>query len=89
MPTPDQFQAEVARLALAVARDHGFALGGGHALIAHGIVQRPTEDVDLFTDADGGVQAAAELVEAVLAGAGMTVDVIPETSELGDVFYGF
>ena len=46
----EEFQARVAQVALAVAREHGFALAGGHALIAHGIVSRPTEDVDLFTD---------------------------------------
>jgi hypothetical protein len=50
MSAPGPFQVEVARLALAAAREHGFALAGGHALIAHGIVSRPTIDVDLFTD---------------------------------------
>ncbi|MFV2018338.1 nucleotidyl transferase AbiEii/AbiGii toxin family protein [Micromonospora sp. LOL_023] len=52
--TSEEFQAEVARLALVVASRHGFALAGGHALIAHGVVDRPTEDVDLFTDQTGG-----------------------------------
>ena len=28
----------------------GFALAGGYALQAHGLVQRISEDVDLFTD---------------------------------------
>jgi len=87
--TPDPFQTRVAKLALLAAREHGFALGGGHALIAYGIVSRPTEDVDLFTDADDGVQPAAELVKRALVDAGMTIQVIPETSELGDLFYGF
>jgi len=87
--TPDAFQTRVAKLALLAAREHGFALGGGHALIAYGIVSRPTEDVDLFTDADDGVQPAAELVKRALVDAGMTIQVIPETSELGDLFYGF
>ena len=86
---PDPFQTRVTRLALIAAREHGFALGGGHALIAYGIVSRPTEDVDLFTDSDDGVQAAAELVKAALIEAGMAIEVIPETSELGDLFYGF
>jgi hypothetical protein len=89
MTFSDPFQADVARLALAVACDHGFALAGGHALIAHGIVDRPTEDVDLFTDEADGVQAAAALVVAALSHAGLDVEEIPETSELGDVFLGF
>ena len=45
--------------------------------------------MDLFTDEDGGVQAAAKLVKAALVDAGMAIDVIPETSELGELFYGF
>ena len=89
MPTADPFQTNVARLALDATREHGFALAGGHALIAHGIVARSTEDVDLFTNADGAVQAAAQLVERKLIDAGFDVEVIPVTSELGDVFYGF
>jgi hypothetical protein len=89
MPAADSFQTNVARMLLDVTREHGFALAGGHALIAHGIVSRPTEDVDLFTNADGAVQAAAQIVERRLTDAGFDVVVIPETSELGDVFYGF
>jgi predicted nucleotidyltransferase component of viral defense system len=83
------FQTDVARLALDATREHGFALAGGHALIAHGIVSRPTEDIDLFTNEDGAVQAAAGLLARKLINAGFDVDVIPETSELGDIFYGF
>ncbi|MDG4770948.1 nucleotidyl transferase AbiEii/AbiGii toxin family protein [Solwaraspora sp. WMMD792] len=45
----------MARLALGVAQRHGFALAGGHALIAYGVVDRPTEDVDLFTDQSGSI----------------------------------
>jgi Nucleotidyl transferase AbiEii toxin, Type IV TA system len=89
MSAPDLFQTEVARLAPDAAREHGFALAGGHALIAHGVISRPTEDVDLFTNADGAVHVAAQLVEQALVDAGFTVDVVPETSDLGDVFYGF
>ncbi|HET8658178.1 MAG TPA: nucleotidyl transferase AbiEii/AbiGii toxin family protein [Micromonosporaceae bacterium] len=61
MTAPDPLQAEVARLALTAAGKHGFALAGGRALIAHGIVNRPTADVDLFTDQTGGVPAAPEI----------------------------
>jgi hypothetical protein len=43
---PDPFQADVARVALHAARQWGFALAGGHALIAHGLMSRPTEDVE-------------------------------------------
>lgn len=40
-------QREVARVALTVT--DGFALAGSGAIREHGIIDRPTEDVDLFT----------------------------------------
>ncbi|MFC0004066.1 nucleotidyl transferase AbiEii/AbiGii toxin family protein [Micromonospora siamensis] len=86
---PDPFQQQVARIALTVAHRHGFALAGGQALIAHGIGARPTEDIDLFTDIDGGVAAAADLVRDALVNAGLQVDSIADSGELEDVFYGF
>jgi hypothetical protein len=89
MAAPGPFQVEVARLALAAAREHGFALAGGHALIAHGIVMRPTIDVDLFTDQATGVRAAAESVATALEEAGLTVEIIEDESDLGDLFDGF
>jgi hypothetical protein len=35
----------VAAIALRAAARYGFALAGGCALIAHGVIGRPTEDV--------------------------------------------
>jgi len=57
---------QVASIALAAAARHGFALGGGNALLAHGLTTRPTQDVDLFTDQEHGVEAATAAVEAAL-----------------------
>jgi hypothetical protein len=84
---PNPFQVRVAKLALTAAQRHGFALGGGHALLAHGLVHRPTEDVDLFTDVDGGVRAATEPVRAALIGAGLSADRLVEDG-LAELFYG-
>ena len=64
---------DVARIALAVADKHGFVLGGGVAWLVNGLVQRPTEDVDLFTDTEDGVSAAADEVTAALIAAGYSV----------------
>jgi hypothetical protein len=83
--TVEELQVEVARIALGVAQAHGFALGGGHALNLYGIVHRATEDVDLFTDVDGGVRAAGDLVAQALRGAGLDVTVY---GDLGEVFGG-
>ena len=65
---------EVAAIALRAASSHGFALGGGNALIAHGIVSRLTEDVDLFTDKEDGVAQAADAVQSALSAAGLHAD---------------
>src|SRR5580700_681041 len=56
----EQLQRDVARIALRAAARYGFALAGGNALIAHGIIDRMTEDVDLFSNQEAGVPAAAE-----------------------------
>lgn len=40
----------LAQIGLRVGGSYGFALAGGHAIAAHGILERPSEDVDLFAD---------------------------------------
>jgi Nucleotidyl transferase AbiEii toxin, Type IV TA system len=69
----DDLYRDVARVALAVATKHGFVLGGGVAWLVNGLVHRPTEDVDLFTDTAGAVEAAAGEVAAALTAAGYRV----------------
>jgi hypothetical protein len=83
------FQRRVASLALAVAQERGFALAGGQALIAHGIVNRATEDIDLFTDDRVGVRQAVEAVTTALTEAGLDVERVAEMDELDEVFAGF
>lgn len=69
----DDFYRDVATIALAVGEKHGFVLGGGVAWLVNGLVQRPTEDIDLFTDTAGAVGAAADKVTAALTAAGYQV----------------
>lgn len=88
MPFSD-FQREVAAIALKVAAGHGFVLGGGNALILHGIVDRYTADVDLVTDQPAGVEAAAAAVEEALHTAGFRAERQDRDSGLSEVFYGF
>jgi hypothetical protein len=84
----DELHRQVAEIALRAAARHGFALGGGNALIAYGIVDRATEDVDLFTDEDGGVPAAAAGVEAALRAAGFEAERQSRLGDLAEVIYG-
>jgi len=87
MPISD-VQREVAAIALRAAARHGFALAGGNALIAHGIIDRPTDDVDLFSDQENGVAAAADAVEAALRQAGLAAERRDTVGGLEDVFEG-
>ncbi|MEU3458123.1 nucleotidyl transferase AbiEii/AbiGii toxin family protein [Micromonospora sp. NPDC006766] len=83
------FYRDVARVALTAAGPHRFVLGGGVAWAAHGLVARPTEDVDLFADVEGAAAAAAAGVRAALERTGyQVVDADPD-SELAELFDGF
>jgi len=62
------FHERLARIGLNTLADDGFVLAGGYALSGHGIGNRPSEDVDLFTNnfsADEFAQAADRLIEAL------------------------
>jgi hypothetical protein len=83
-----QLHGQVAAIALRAAARHGFALGGGNALMAHGVVDRFTADVDLFTDEEASVAAAAGSVERALRKAGFGTERRDEAGGLGDIFYG-
>jgi hypothetical protein len=85
MPVSD-LHRRVAAVAVAAAARHGFALGGGNALLAHGVISRPTQDVDLFTDQEHGVQAAAGAVEAALRRAGFGAELQDQAGGLTDLF---
>ncbi|MEV0326687.1 nucleotidyl transferase AbiEii/AbiGii toxin family protein [Micromonospora echinospora] len=85
----NEFYREVARVALSAAGPHRFVLGGGVAWAAHGLVTRPTEDVDLFADVEGAAAAAAAEVRTALERAGFAVADADPDSELADLFAGF
>ncbi len=83
-----KLHGQVTAIALRAAAAHGFALGGGNALIAHGVIDRPTQDVDVFSNEAGGVQAAADAVEAALGEAGFRARRLDKTGGLADIFDG-
>jgi Nucleotidyl transferase AbiEii toxin, Type IV TA system len=68
------YHRQVVSAVLPVLDGYGFALAGGNALLAHGISQRPTMDVNLFTDRKGVVPAVAEAVESALRARGFHVE---------------
>lgn len=71
-----EVQREVARMALGSVE--GFALAGSSAIREHGMIDRPTEDVDLFTTrqdiAHFGI--AVDQITSRLRASGLTVDVV-------------
>jgi hypothetical protein len=85
MPVSD-LHRHVAGVALAAAAGHGFALGGGNALLACGIIGRPTQDVDLFTALEHGVEAAADVIRRSLRSAGYEVDRQEDDGGLAGIF---
>ena len=83
----DDLHRHVARIALkAVGRKYEVALAGGNALMVHDIVDRRTEDVDLFVRRLGNVSAAAAEIEAALQAAGYAAERIDQASGLADIW---
>lgn len=74
-------QQEVARILFGLPESTGFALAGGSALVALGVIDRPTRDLDAFVaaragDPPGDVGPLAATFSATLAGAGWDVEAV-------------
>lgn len=87
MPVSELHQ-RIAAIALRAGARYGFALAGGNALLAHEFIDRETEDVDLFTDKESGVEAAAGAVERALRRAGFMTERLDQTAGMADIFEG-
>lgn len=76
MSSDDQLQRDVTRAALAALGGTSFALAGSGAIREHGIIDRPTQDIDLFTsDVDvARFDVAVSTVVNELRKSGHTVD---------------
>jgi len=82
----DHFQAEIAEVALRAIGQHGFALAGAGALVAHGVISRPTQDLDLFTPAEGGPARVSAALLTALTDAGCQVQVLESAEQHGGEF---
>jgi hypothetical protein len=62
----DDFHRRLASIALNAAAEHGFALAGGYAVQAYGVLDRPSEDIDLFTSSvrDDFAEGVAKICNA-------------------------
>ena len=68
------FQIEVARFFFSLPTSASFLLAGGAALLAQGLTNRPTQDLDLFTRHPGDVAKARDAFESAAAPRGWRVD---------------
>jgi len=80
------FQAEIAETALRAIGGQGFALAGAGALVAHGLITRPTEDLDLFSPTEGGPGQVSASLQAALTEAGCQVEVLEPADRHGGEF---
>lgn len=73
----DELQEQVAVVSLRTLAEYGFALAGGQSLQAYGFIERPSADIDMFTDRIDVAGFAAALTEVVtsLSHVGYTVEV--------------
>lgn len=72
----DDLQSNVTRLLLDALDGSGFVLAGAGAIRAHGLTDRPTEDVDLFAGpliSEDDFAAAVTTAERAVADAGYEV----------------
>lgn len=65
------------KIALSAVGDRGFALAGGNALSEHGIGNRQSDDVDLFTDRmDDNVATTVERLKGAFEEQGYSAEII-------------
>ncbi len=73
--TLDPLHEALAALALGLPEARQVALAGGGALLAHDLISRPTQDIDLFTPDPAELARVTEALTAALRDRGYAVDV--------------
>ena len=71
----DPLHEQIARIALALPEAGRVALAGGGAMLAHDLVDRPTQDVDLFTPDPAEVTRLTDALAVALRAEGAQVRV--------------
>jgi len=71
----DPLHEAVAALALGLPEARQVALAGGGALLAHDLISRPTQDIDLFTPDPAELARVTEALTSALRDRGYVVDV--------------
>jgi hypothetical protein len=80
----DPLHLDITRIVLEATARYRAALGGGNALLAHGVSARPTEDVDVFLEDGTLVSAASAAALDALERHGYQVEEHDKSGGLGD-----
>ena len=65
--------------ALALPEADGFALAGGGAMLAHRLIERPIQDIDLFTTLDRSVPGLTRSLSDAMTATGSSVTIIQQS----------
>lgn len=77
MPSPlDEEHALLLSTVLPVCEQYGLALAGGHAVKAHGLVDRPSDGLDLATAGAAPMTAIVDALAVAYRAAGMDTEII-------------
>jgi hypothetical protein len=71
----DPIQRDILAVAMTLPEAQGMALAGGGAMLAHGLVDRRTQDLDLFSPDSAEIAPAAEALRVALLARGYGVKV--------------
>lgn len=77
---------QVAEIILSAASGYLVALGGGNALLAHEVTDRPTQDIDVFFGRINELADATPAIEAALEAAGYSVTPADTAEGLADIW---
>lgn len=85
----DGDHALLVRAALPVCAAYGLAVAGGYAIKAHGLVERPSEDIDFATSAIASIEEIMAALAAAYQEAGLDVQVLDIDVRKGHLLVSF
>lgn len=85
----DGDHALLVQTALPVCVEYGLAVAGGYAIKAHGLVERPSEDIDFATTADASIEEILSALAGAYREAGLEVQVLDVDLRKGHLLVSF
>lgn len=81
--------AQLVQVALPVCVTYGLAVAGGYAIKAHGLVERPSEDIDFATSTDASLGEIVAALASAYRQAGFEVQVLDADTRRGHLLVSF